>query len=72
MYGVFFAKAGVGELKNGKAMRWKMDDDYVIERATEMAKSLGGIRASTVYRWLRRFGVEYNQAVRCIYTMQDR
>ena len=46
-----------------------MDDEYVIEQASEIARELGGLRLSMLQRRLR---IGYVQASRCIQTMHER
>jgi DNA segregation ATPase FtsK/SpoIIIE-like protein len=46
-----------------------MDDEYVIEQATEMAREFGGVRVSMLQRRLR---IGYIQAARCVDIMQER
>lgn len=46
-----------------------MDDEYVIEQATDMAREFGGIRVSMLQRRMR---IGYMQAMRCVDTMQKR
>jgi DNA segregation ATPase FtsK/SpoIIIE-like protein len=47
----------------------RMDDEYVIEQATEIARECGGIRVSMLQLRLR---IGYVQACRCIKIMHER
>jgi DNA segregation ATPase FtsK/SpoIIIE-like protein len=46
-----------------------VDDEYVIEQATEIAREFGGIRVSMLQRRLR---IGYIQAARCVDIMEER
>jgi DNA segregation ATPase FtsK/SpoIIIE-like protein len=46
-----------------------VDDEYVIEQATELARQSGGVRVSMLQRRMR---IGYVQAARCVDIMQER